>query len=61
MRAWEEERDFTALARDDQEIAKHLDAGALDAVFALDSYTRHADVIFDRLQTLTRKEEPIHA
>jgi len=61
MRAWEEERDFTALAREDEEIAKHLDAGALDAVFDLDSYTRHADAIFDRLQTLTRKEEPVHA
>jgi adenylosuccinate lyase len=61
MRAWEEERDFTELAREDKEIAKHLDAGALDTVFDLDSYTRHVDVIFDRLQTLTRKEEPVHA
>jgi adenylosuccinate lyase len=61
MRAWEEERDFTALAREDQEIARHLDAAALEAVFDLDSYTRHVDAIFDRLQTLTPKEEPVHA
>jgi adenylosuccinate lyase len=61
MRAWEAERDFTELAREDQEIAKHLDTGALDAVFDLDSYTRHVDVVFERLSALTRKEEPVHA
>ena len=61
MRAWEEEQDFTQLAREDGEIARHLDAGALDSVFDLDSYTRHVDAIFDRLSDLTQKEEPVHA
>jgi adenylosuccinate lyase len=61
MRAWEEERDFPALVREDPEVSRHLDALALDAVFDLDSYTRHVDVVFDRLHALTRKEEPVHA
>ncbi len=60
MRAWEEERDFPELVRADTKIAERLDAGALDAVFDLDQYTRHVDTIFDRLTALTRKEEPVH-
>jgi adenylosuccinate lyase len=60
MRAWEEEQDFLALAREDPEVTRHLDAQALDAVFDLDSYTRHVETIFERLQALTRKEEPVH-
>jgi adenylosuccinate lyase len=61
MRAWEEEQDFPALARADAEIAERLDPAALDAVFDLDAYTRHTDVVFDRLSALTRREEPVHA
>jgi hypothetical protein len=61
MRAWEEERDFPQLVRDDPDIARRLDGAALDAVFDLESYTRHVDVVFERLQTLTMKEEPVHA
>ena len=61
MRAWEEEQDFAVLVRRDGEITARLDASALDEVFDLGAYTRHADVVFDRLQTLTRREEPVHA
>jgi adenylosuccinate lyase len=58
MRAWEEESDFADLVRADPEIAGRV---TLDAVFDLESYTKHVDVIFDRLAALTRKEEPVHA
>jgi adenylosuccinate lyase len=61
MRAWEEEQDFPDLVRRDGEITSRLEASALDEVFDLGAYTRHADVVFDRLHTLTRREEPIHA
>ena len=58
MRAWDEERDFRALVEADPEIASRLDAEALDAVFDLPSTVAHVDVVFDRLHTLVRKEEP---
>ena len=58
MRAWDEEQDFAELVRADTELAGRVD---LDAVFDLDSYTRHADAVFDRLQAVNRKEEPVHA
>jgi adenylosuccinate lyase len=61
MRAWEEEQDFESLVRSDGEIVSQLDSRALDAVFDLAAYTRHVDVVFDRLSALTRREEPIHA
>jgi adenylosuccinate lyase len=61
MRAWEEEQDFPTLARSDTAISARLDASALDVVFDLDAYTRHVDVVFDRLSALTRKETPVHA
>jgi adenylosuccinate lyase len=55
MRAWQEEQDFRALARGDVEIAGRVD---LDAVFDESAYTRHVDVIFDRLHNLVK--EPVH-
>jgi adenylosuccinate lyase len=58
MRAWEEETDFVELVRSDPELAARLD---LDAVFDLDATVRHVDTVFDRLQTLVQKEEPVHA
>jgi len=58
MRAWEEEADFAELVRRDPELAARVD---LDSVFDLDATVRHVDVVFDRLHTLVRKEEPIHA
>jgi adenylosuccinate lyase len=58
MRAWEEETDFTALVRNDRELAGRVD---LDAVFDLDATVRHVDTVFDRLHALVQKEEPVHA
>jgi adenylosuccinate lyase len=54
MRAWEEEQDFRELAQADPEI--HVD---LDAVFDESAYTKHVDVVFDRLHNLVK--EPVHA
>src|SRR3954454_21603424 len=54
MRAWDEELDFRELARNDSDIRVDL-----DAVFDESAYTRHVDVIFDRLHNLVK--EPVHA
>ena len=56
MRAWDEGLDFPELARADSEIAGRVD---LDAVFDLAAYTRHIDVVFERLRALRR--EQVHA
>jgi adenylosuccinate lyase len=61
MRAWEEEQRFDELTRADPEISSALDAAALQEVFDLGAYTRHADVVFERLRTLTERKEPVHA
>jgi adenylosuccinate lyase len=61
MRAWDEERDFPALARADERVRARLDEAALDDVFSLDPYLRHVDTIFERLHALSHKEEPVHA
>ena len=61
MRAWEEEQDFPDLARSDSAISAQLDAAALEAVFELEAYTRHVDVVFDRLSVLSPRKEPVHA
>jgi adenylosuccinate lyase len=58
MRAWEEERDFRELVRGDAEIAERID---LESVFSLAAYTQHVDTVFERLRSLTHKEEPVHA
>jgi adenylosuccinate lyase len=60
MRAWDEERDFRALVRDDPEIAARLDERALADVFDLEATVAHVDVVFDRLRALAPKEEPVH-
>jgi adenylosuccinate lyase len=58
LRAWDEEQDFRELVRGDRELAGRVD---LDAVFDLTAYTRHVDTVFERLRSLVRKEETIHA
>jgi adenylosuccinate lyase len=60
MRAWEEEQDFAGLVRADAEITATLDSKALDEVFDLGAFTRHVDVVFERLRALSRREEPVH-
>jgi adenylosuccinate lyase len=54
MRAWDEELDFREFVRNDSDIRVDL-----DAVFDESAYTRHVDVIFDRLHDLVK--EPVHA
>ncbi|MGH3082037.1 MAG: adenylosuccinate lyase, partial [Gaiellaceae bacterium] len=61
MRAWEEEQDFAELVRADPEISAALEREALEEVFDLGAYTRHVDVVFERLHALTPREEPVHA
>jgi len=56
MRAWDEGLDFPGLVRADSELAGRVD---LDAVFDLDAYTQHVDVVFERLRAL--REEHAHA
>src|SRR5438876_9301181 len=58
LRAWDEEQDFRELVLADRELAGRVD---LDAVFDLESYTRHVDTVFERLRSLVRKEETVHA
>jgi len=59
MRAWDEGLDFRELVGGDAEIAERVD---LSAVFDQDAFTRHADVVFERLRGLTagRREEAVH-
>jgi adenylosuccinate lyase len=56
MRAWDEGLDFPELVRADAELAGRLD---LDRVFDLSAYTRHVDVVFERLSAL--RAEHVHA
>jgi adenylosuccinate lyase len=58
LRAWDEEQDFTEVVRADRELSGRVD---LDAVFDLNAYTRHVDIVFERLRTLVRKGETVHA
>jgi adenylosuccinate lyase len=60
MQAWDEETDFRALVEADPEIPTRLDAPAIAAVFDLAASVQHADVVIDRLRTLTRKEDTIN-
>jgi adenylosuccinate lyase len=56
MRAWDEELHFLELVGDDPEIAGRVE---LDRVFDETAYTKHVEVVFDRLHQLTK--EPLHA
>jgi adenylosuccinate lyase len=58
LRAWDEGLDFCELIRGDAEIAARVD---LDSVFDLGAYTRHVDVVFERLRELARRPEHAHA
>jgi adenylosuccinate lyase len=56
MRAWDEGIDFPELVRGDAELASRAE---LDTVFDLAAYTRHVDVVFERLAVL--RAEHVHA
>jgi adenylosuccinate lyase len=58
LRAHEQEQDFRELVCGDEEIAGRVD---LDRIFDLGWYTRHVDIVFERLGDLARKEEAVHA
>jgi adenylosuccinate lyase len=59
LRAWDERLDFRELVRADPAIAARVD---LDAVFELEAYTRHVEVVFDRLRAIAdRRVEHAHA
>jgi adenylosuccinate lyase len=60
MRAWDEERDFRELVRNDPSIAAHLDGSALASVFDLNASVAQLERVFDRLARLAPKEEPVH-
>jgi adenylosuccinate lyase len=49
MRAWDEDLDFKALVRADEDLVGRVD---LDRVFALDAYVAHVDTVFERLRAL---------
>jgi len=57
LRAWDEGLDFPALVRADGELAGRLE---LDRVFDLGAFTRHVDVVFERLRSLVAEREPAH-
>ncbi len=57
MRAWDEGLDFPSLVRADAELAGRLE---LDGVFDLDAYTRHVDVVFERLRATVGVREHVH-
>jgi adenylosuccinate lyase len=59
MRAWDEGLDFRELVGGDADIAERVE---LPAVFDPDAFTRHADVVFERLLGLAaaRHEEALH-
>jgi adenylosuccinate lyase len=56
MRAWDEGLDFRELVRGDAEIAGRVD---VDSIFDLGWFTRHADVIFERLRALVADLETV--
>ncbi len=57
MRAWEEGLDFPELVRADSDLAGRVE---LDSVFDLGVYTRHVDVVFERLRALVSREAAAH-
>ena len=61
MQAWDEERDFPELVRNDPDITAHLDDASLADVFDLSATVSHLDAAFDRVRRLVPKEEPVHA
>ena len=61
LRASDEEQEFAEVVRADAEIAAHLKVDELDAVFDLGAYTRHVDVVFDRLSALSQRGVTIYA
>ena len=49
MRSWETKVGFEELARQDEELNRHLSKEALDACFDPERHIRHVDTLFDRV------------
>jgi adenylosuccinate lyase len=49
MKVWDEGGDFQTLVSADPEIKAHLTSEQIERVFALDTYLRNVDVIFERV------------
>ncbi len=49
MRVWQEGLDFSTLIRQDPQIAQHLSPADIDAIFDLQEYLKHIDVLFHRV------------
>jgi len=60
MRAWDEERDFPELVREDAEVTARLDEASLSEVFDLSATVANLDSTFNRLSRLAPKEAPVH-
>ena len=58
--ASEERREFREVVEADAQVRACLDGDALASVFDLDTYTRHVDAVFERLQVLHPRKEPVH-
>jgi adenylosuccinate lyase len=56
MRAWDEQLDFVALVQAEPRIASRVD---LEPVFDLAAYTRHVDVVFERLADLVASRREV--
>ncbi len=56
MRAWDEQLDFVALVHAEPRIASRVE---LPSVFDLRAYTRHVDVIFERLDELVSSRSEV--
>jgi adenylosuccinate lyase len=61
LRAQDEGRDFRELVESDPEVAARLDGERLEQAFDLADALRYADTIVDRLATLDRAQEAVHA
>jgi len=53
MRAWEENKNFEDLVKNDPEIAKHLGNKQVEKIFDVDFQLRHVDTIFARVFELS--------
>jgi adenylosuccinate lyase len=49
MQVWEAGKDFQSLLKEDSEIAAHLSAAEIDAMFDMGYHTKQVDVIFARV------------
>lgn len=49
MKVWDQNENFQVLLNEDADIQAHLSAREINGVFALDTYLRNVDAIFDRV------------